>query len=150
MPLPRPKPDRKLDPKSKPKSRSVLKEELITYLASGWTKKQAERATGIPVRTIFTWLKDPAFAARIADARSEMIDAAIGHLTAAAPAAAMTIELLSGPKSTVDTKAKISACKSVFEVLARVKDLAEITKQLADIKREFAELKLRLEENSSK
>ncbi len=63
---------------------------LIAALATGATRQEAAKAAGISETTVYRRLADPAFRRRVNDARSELIDAAVGRLADATTEACTT------------------------------------------------------------
>ncbi len=116
-------------------------DQLITYLARGFTKAQAAQASGVSVRTVYRRLAAPDFVARVREARQELFDAAIGRLTAAAADAALTLQNLSAPSAAVDPKIKVAASKGVFDNLARLRSTVELADEVAELRQMVEELK---------
>ncbi len=126
---------------SKPAGRAAADEILVGYLARGFTKAQAARATGVGVRTVFRRLSDPAFAARVRESRKELLDAAVGRLTAAAADAALTLAALVVPNAAVSEKTKVAASKGVIEMLSRLRSTVELADEVAELRQQVEELK---------
>ena len=61
---------------------------LIAALAGGATVQAAAEQTGMAERTVYRRLEDPAFKARVSEARSEMLSRAVGNLADCSTAAA--------------------------------------------------------------
>jgi hypothetical protein len=122
-----------------PKGRAAADDLLVTFLARGYTKAQAARATGVAVRTVFRRVADPAFAARVREARRELLDAVMGRLATAAGDAALTLATLVAPSAAVGEKVKVAASKSVIELMTRLLTTVELTDRLEELERLVAE-----------
>ena len=69
-------------------------EAILLALACGATGEAAARTAGVAERTVRRRLADPAFKARLASLRSDMVQRASGSLTAASQQAVQTLMVL--------------------------------------------------------
>jgi hypothetical protein len=103
---------------------SPRQENLASLLAAGWTHARAARECRVGTTTLYRWLKDPAFRARVAELRTELVDRAIGRLAdLMGHRAADTLEMLLGAKC--DT-VKLDSVKAVFELFLQTTNAADL------------------------
>src|SRR5262245_43280058 len=88
-------------------------------LAIGRTVKAAAKRAKISERTLFVWLKKPAFRRKIAELRSRVIDTAVGRLADRMVAAADVLSRLL--KSQVELT-RLKAAKAVLELSTRLRE----------------------------
>jgi hypothetical protein len=109
---------------------------LVTALAFGATVENAARKAGIGERTAYRRLADPAFRARVDQARREAVLRTAGMLTGAA---------LGSVKTLVDLQQDVSVPASVRRGAARdVLDLAVKYRETAETEQRLAALEARL------
>jgi hypothetical protein len=109
---------------------------LVTALAFGATVENAARKAGVGERTAYRRLADPAFQARVDQARREAVLRTAGMLTGAA---------LGSVKTLVDLQQDVSVPASVRRGAARdVLDLAVKYRETAETEQRLAALEARL------
>lgn len=110
------------------KPRQAAREELLlAALASGVSVAEAARRSGMSPRTVHRRLADPAFLRELQEARSRMVDAALGQLTESLTAAATSLrDLLQSDSDTI----RLSAARAVFEIAGRLRDQVEFERRL--------------------
>jgi hypothetical protein len=105
---------------------------LLAALASGSSVERAAKAAGLSIRTAYRRLADPGFAARLAQARDELLLAALGELAVCASEAVATLrELLSAP----DDRIRLAAAKSTLEQLLRLRETLTLSQRMATLER---------------
>ena len=113
-----------------PKSyRKKEEEPLILALACGATVEAAARQCNVSERTVYRRLKEPAFQARVQEARGEMVKRSAGMLTAAAGASVQT--LLSLQKDSAPPAVRLGAARAVIELGVKVRELADLETRIA-------------------
>src|SRR5262249_6991379 len=106
------------------------RERLAVLLAAGRKVKDAASETGLDERTAYSWLASPAFKARIAELRSQMLDRTLGRLTDAACKSVDTlVALLDEESPNIGRR----AAASILEILGRLKDHVEVERRLTDL-----------------
>jgi hypothetical protein len=114
----------------RPKSyRKKEDEPLILALASGATVQGAARQCQVHERTVYRRLEDPAFQARVQEARGEMVKRSAGMLTAAAGESVRT--LLSLQKDSAPPAVRLGAARAVIELGIKVRELADLESRIA-------------------
>ena len=99
-------------------------------LATGKTAKEAAGAAGVSERTVFQWLADQPFKARVRELRGEMVSAALGRLSDGLCAAADALnELVKND----DADVKFKAAVKVIELALRVREQTDIEERLAAV-----------------
>jgi hypothetical protein len=110
-------------------SRKPEGERLVLALACGATVEAAARQCGVSERTVYRRLEDPAFKARVQEARGEMVKRSAGMLTAAAGASVQT--LLSLQKDSAPPAVRLGAARAVIELGLKVRELADLEARIA-------------------
>src|SRR5262245_48698991 len=114
----------------RPKSyRKKEEEPLIQALACGATVEAAARKCQLHERTVYRRLEDPAFRARVQEARAGMLTAAAGMLTAAAGESVRT--LLALQKESVPAAVRLGAARAVIELGIKVREMVELEARIA-------------------
>jgi hypothetical protein len=103
-------------------------ELLAMHVASGSTIRAAAESCGCSERHAYRISADPAFRQRVSDLRSEMTNAALGELSAAASQAVATLrELLSGEN---EPSVRMNAAKAILNALGPLSELSEVLQRL--------------------
>ena len=114
----------------RPKSyRKKEEENLILALACGATVEAAARQCKLHERTVYRRLEDPAFQARVQEARGEMVKRSAGMLTAAAGASVQT--LLALQRDSAPPAVRLGAARAVLELGIKVRELADLECRIA-------------------
>lgn len=109
-------------------------EILAMHVASGSTIRAAAEAAGCSERQGYRVSSSPEFKARVSEIRSEMTNAAVGELSAAASEAVATIrELLSAEN---EPSVRLNAAKSILNALGPLSELSELRERLAALESE--------------
>jgi hypothetical protein len=107
-------------------------ELLLSALAAGSSVEDAARTAGVSIRTAYRRLRDPRFAARLAQARDELISAALGELVECASEAVATLRALLSAR---DERVRLGAAKSTLEQLLRLRETLTLSQRLAALER---------------
>jgi hypothetical protein len=113
-------------------NRTRAEELLLGALASGSSIEQAAQAAGVSVRTAYRRLADPDFAGRLAQARDELLTAALGELVACATEAVATLRSL---LSADDDRIRLAAAKATLEQLLRLRETLALSQRMATLER---------------
>jgi hypothetical protein len=111
------------------RGRREADEALLLALACGATVESAARAAGLSPRTAHRRLADPAFAARVRQARADMAQRAAGALTAASAESVRT--LLELQRASSPPAVRLGAARAVLEIGLKVREAAEFEGRLA-------------------
>jgi hypothetical protein len=110
---------------------------LVTALAFGATVENAARKAGIGERTAYRHLADPAFRARVDQARREAVLRTAGMLTGASPGSVKTLVDLQQDVS-VPASVRRGAARDVLELAVTYRESAEMEQRLAAIEERLA------------
>jgi hypothetical protein len=112
---------------------------IVTALAAGGNVASAARHAGVHERTVERRLKDPAFRARVDEARAEMVRAAVGRLAAVGTLAASRLQdLVDNAKSET---VRLGAARAILEFMFRGAEVEVLAREVADLKRLVGEIK---------
>ena len=110
--------------------RTSADETLVVLLAGGATRQQAAQSAGVGERTVYRRLEDPAFRARIEEARADMLARTSALLTAAGAAAAGTlVRLLRAESDAV----KLAAAVRIIELGGKLRTDLELEARIAAV-----------------
>jgi hypothetical protein len=105
---------------------------LLGALAAGSTVEDAACSAGISTRTAYRRLANPGFAHRLAQARDDLISAALGELIDSASEAVTTLRTLLGAS---DERVRLAAAKATLEQLLRLRETLSLSQRLATLER---------------
>ena len=105
---------------------------LVTALAFGATVENAARKAGVGERTAYRRLADPAFQARVDQARREAVLRTAGMLTGAALGSVKTLVDLQQDVS-VPASVRRGAARDVLDMAVKYRESAEMEQRLAAI-----------------
>jgi hypothetical protein len=117
--------------------RSTAAREIVAAgLAAGRTVAALSRASGVSERAIRRWRAEPAFAARIAEIRKEIMDRTVGRLSDLL--ASKGVDVIEGRLDARDAKtgrptATIADVKEVVEIFTGVTSVAELKSRIEAI-----------------
>ncbi len=111
-------------------------ESLAAELAAGKTVRDAATAAGVAERTAFRRLEDPAFKARVAELRSEMVRTAAGRLVDGMTEAAT---VLRAGLTDVDANVRHKSAVKLIELGVKLTELAELQRRVEDLERHIEE-----------
>ena len=115
------------------KSLSARQENMASCLAIGMTKAEACRKTKVGMSTLFRWLAQPAFVARIDELRREVVDRAIGRLADLMSGKAidvLTKRLDRTDPETGEVAATLDDVKAAFDLFGGLKSNTELQAKL--------------------
>lgn len=109
-------------------------ELLAVAVAGGSTIRAAAESSGCSERQAYRVAASPEFKQRVSEIRSEMTNAAVGELSAAASEAVATIrELLA---STNEPSVRLNAAKAILNALGPLSELGELRERLSVLEAE--------------
>lgn len=125
------------------------REQALAALLTNPSMRDAARESGVGYSTLIRWSKEPEFAAELAAARNEVLDAALERLkTAAFNAVGTLIEVAASPAAS--DMARVSSAKAVIELALRVGSIQQLTERVEQLERESADASNWSTEESSK
>ncbi|WP_435272199.1 hypothetical protein [Streptomyces parvulus] len=102
----------------------------ILALARGATSEDAAREAGVSGRTVRRWAEDPDFQAQVRDARTEMLQYAVGQLAAGAIEAVTTLrEALKDS----DGRNRVQAAKTLLDATLALRESLDLEERIAAI-----------------
>lgn len=109
-------------------ARRCADETLIAALAGGSTVVAAAQAAGVSEATVRRRQQDAGFRARLAEARSTVVEQATARLTAASTTAVATlVQLCDGADA---ESVRLAAAKAILELGARWREQGELEQRL--------------------
>jgi hypothetical protein len=119
------------------KSKKTADQALLMALAFGATVENAARKAGIGERTAYRRLADPAFQARLNQARADMVLRTAGMLTGAGIGSVKTLVDLQQDASTPPAVRR-GAARDVLELGIKYRESAELEERVAAIEDQLA------------
>ena len=110
----------------------AAEQALVTALAFGATVENAARKAGISERTAYRYLDDPAFQARVDQARRENMVRTAGMLSGAALGSVKTLVDLAQDVS-VPASVRRGAARDVLEIAVKYRESTEMEQRVAAI-----------------
>jgi len=111
---------------------------LVTALAFGATVENAARKAGVGERTAYRRLADPAFRARVDQARQETVLRTAGMLTGASVGSVKTLVDLQQDVS-VPANVRRGAARDVLELAVKYRECAEMEQRVAAIEKRLSQ-----------
>jgi hypothetical protein len=102
----------------------IRQERMASLLAAGRTKAAAAREARVAVVTIYEWLKNPAFRARVEELSHDLWDQAINRLRDMM--AGVALDKLKGLLSSENESLRLEAVKVIYEVLMGMTSAADL------------------------
>jgi hypothetical protein len=110
------------------------KEEAIIALLAQRGVDEAARAVKVTPRTLYRWLKEPAFAQALREARRATFSQCVARLQQAAPAAVTTLlKTLVDPAAPASVRVRAAEC--IMSHSTKAIELEDIEGRLADLER---------------
>ncbi len=106
------------------------REKVAMLLASGSTVRMASAKSGAGERTIYTWLKDPAFKAMVNDLRTRLTDRTLGILSRTAARSAVTLAKL---LDDLDGNIQARAATAILDRLLAYREHADLLARLEEL-----------------
>jgi hypothetical protein len=110
---------------------------LIALLNTN-TVKEAAAESGIPTRTLFSWIADPVFGERLREAQAQILDSALLDLQRASTKAVAT---LVRNMDCGNAPTEVRAATAVLDLAIRAKEVDLIREQLDQLARDVEFLK---------
>lgn len=110
-----------------------LQEQAAVALAGGMSLTTAARRFHLARSTLWTWLRTPLFAARVAELRKQTVDRAMGRMTDLLTLASKTYRSILMDAS-ASAKLKVQVADSVFDRFQGLLSLVELRLEIEKIK----------------
>jgi len=107
-------------------------EKAIVALLSNRNIEEAAKACNIPARTLYRWLKEPAFDAAYREARRQAYGQSIARLQQGAAAAATTLLKVMVDAGT-PASTRVRAAESILTHAAKAIELEDIEARVAEL-----------------
>lgn len=108
---------------------------LIAAMAAGATFEGAAAQAGVSARTVSRRMEQPAFKAKVDEARADLITRAVGVLADSSSEAAQTLRaLLASDRPTV----RLSAARAILEMAVKVREHAELAERMTAVEQAIA------------
>lgn len=112
-----------------------LRQTALAALVTQPSVALASAQCGVSPRSLARWIKEPQFAAELAAARNEVLDAALERLkTAAFNAVGTLIEVAASPAAS--DMARVSSSKALIELALRVGSIQQLTERVEQLERD--------------
>jgi hypothetical protein len=111
----------------------------MLLLACGATLETAARQAGVSLRTAKRRMADPEFKRQLNSMRWEMVDRAVGMVTAGMGESAKTLIMLQ--KETVPYPTRLGAAKAMFEIGLKLREQNDLEQRLSDLEERMAATK---------
>jgi hypothetical protein len=124
------------------RGRKNVEAALVTALAAGGSPAAAAAHAGCCERTVYRWLEDPAFRRKVEAARADMVQQAVGQLSALGGMATQALQgLLKDPAGAV----RLGAARTILEHLFHGAQLDNLQRLVAEMQGELERLSRRHE-----
>jgi hypothetical protein len=107
-------------------------------LLSEPTIEAAAKTAKVGERTLYTWLKDPAFCAAYREARAEAVSRSVARLQQASGEAVTTLQDVM-KDAEAPAPSRVAAAKTVLEIAIRGTEIAELQRRLSELENSQAE-----------
>jgi len=109
---------------------SAVQERALLALLSERTAEDAAIAAKVGLRTLWRWLKDPAFSLAYRTLRAEAVSVAVGRLQ---QASAKAVDTLTGVMEDGNAPAavKVTAASRILDLAIRATELEELKRRIA-------------------
>jgi hypothetical protein len=111
---------------------------MIAALARGETFTKAGALGGVCERTARRRMENPAFRAKVYEARQAMVDRSVGML---ADQAVQAVRTLSRLMKSGQPSMEYAAAKAIMDLGPRVREASELAQRLADLEERIEDLK---------
>jgi hypothetical protein len=114
-------------------------EAIVAALAAGGNVAAAARHARVSERTVHRRLEDPAFRAKVDEARTELVRAVVGRLAAIGVLATTRLQnLVDNARSET---VQLGAARAVLEFLFRGHEQDTLAREVAEVKRQLDEVR---------
>jgi soluble lytic murein transglycosylase-like protein len=103
---------------------------LVLALASGDSVKDAARLANVSERTVYRRLRNESFARRVNQARTAMLQQAVGRLASAVPKASAVLDKLLDSRS---ERIRLQAAKAIMDSSVKLGDAVAYEQRLASM-----------------
>src|SRR5262245_31788708 len=114
-------------------------EALVLALATGVSVPDAAGRAGVSTRTAYRRLEDPGFRRRVDQARSDLVNAAIGRLSAIGAESVAEVERL--VRESKSEAVRLGAVRTVLEYLFRGNEQYTLARQVDELRRQLEGVK---------
>jgi hypothetical protein len=121
------------------KGRQNADGQLMLLLACGATLEAAARQAGVSLRTANRRAADPDFKRQVNALRWEMVQRAVGMVTAAMAESVKT--LIGLQKENVPSSSRLGAARTMLEIGMKLRDQHDLEQRLAALEQQVAEPK---------
>ena len=104
-------------------------DEAAVLLAGGATRKATAEAVGVDPRTLYRWMRQPAFAAQVMKLRAEIFGEAVGVLVNGSRHAAQRLVLLTTDHHD-NLRIQLDASTRVLQLIHELSTSADIERRL--------------------
>lgn len=111
--------------------------QAIAALLTQNTIAQAATAAGIDETTMYRWLKDPDFSYAYFQARSALLERALGHIAEGLIAAAATLREIVDDREASPTS-RVNAAKALFDLALKDREVAGLEARVAALEEALA------------
>jgi hypothetical protein len=108
--------------------------KAVSALLSEPSIRKAAESAGVPERTLYAWLKEPAFDAAYRAARRDSVQQATARLQYATSAAVSVLCQLM-VKETVHASIRLSAAKTILELSIKAIEIDDLAARLAALEK---------------
>lgn len=109
-------------------------EQIVMALAAGASKESAAKIAGVSSRTVFRRCQDAEFRARVDRARAELVEGAVGRLSAIGPLAADELHRLI--KDGTSDAVKLGAARSALDTMFRANEQLNVVRRLEELEQQ--------------
>lgn len=106
------------------------REPAALALACGRSATDTARACGVNRKTVFRWLQDDAFQARIRELRGEMFQRAVGRLSEVSGKAAGTLAALLDSQNEM---VRLAAARLVLSIGQNLHEIEDLARRIEDL-----------------
>lgn len=118
--------------------KKVNTEKLISALISCNTIKEASQQSGVPERTIYTYMQKPDFKQQLNEAKNKMLERTIAKLSSSTTEAADVLNEIMNDKA-ANPQVRVSSARSVLEFASKYTETLDIVQRLEALERQSAE-----------
>jgi hypothetical protein len=111
---------------------------LIIHLASGKSYEAAAQLAGVDKSTVVRKMKNPAFRGKVRQARAQVLERALGHLSRGAVEAAVQLRNL---LRSDDSKVRLGAANAILNAEHRFRESEDLAADIEDLKEQVRRLK---------
>ena len=112
---------------------------LMLALACGATLENAARQAGISESTVRRRIQDPEFQRKITTLRWDMVQRAVGMVTAAMAESVKTLIVLQ--KESVPSSSRLGAARTMLEIGLKLREQHDLEQRLAELEERMAATK---------